>query len=87
MPVLTALHVYPLKGARGLAPSAARAERRGLAGDRRWMIVDEAGTFVSQRTRPALALLAPEYRDGALVVRAPGRPDLVVPLAAGVATR
>lgn len=80
---LTALHVYPLKGARGLAPGAARAERRGFAGDRRWMIVDEAGTFVSQRTRPALARLAPERRDDAFVLRAPGQAELVVPLAAG----
>lgn len=81
MPVtLTALHVYPVKGCRGLAPAAAWAGARGLEGDRRWMVVDGAGRFVSQRTRPRLAVVAPEPAAGALVLRAPGRGPLVVPL-------
>jgi hypothetical protein len=83
MPVmLAALHVYPVKGCRGLAPAAAWAVARGLEGDRRWMIVDGAGRFVSQRTRPRLAVVAPEAAAGALVLRAPEREPLVVPLVA-----
>ncbi len=81
MPVtLAALHVYPVKGCRGLAPATAWAGARGLEGDRRWMVVDGAGRFVSQRTRPRLAVVAPEPAPGALVLRAPGREPLVVPL-------
>ena len=81
MPVtLAALHVYPVKGCRGLAPAAAWAGARGLEGDRRWMIVDGAGRFVSQRTRPRLAIVAPEPSCGSLVLRALGREPLVVPL-------
>jgi hypothetical protein len=38
------------------------------------------GRFVSQRTRPRLAVVAPEPSCGALVLRAPGREPLVVPL-------
>ncbi len=54
---LGAIHIYPVKGGRGLSPQAARLEPQGLAGDRRWMVVDEAGEFVTQREMPALALL------------------------------
>ncbi len=81
MPVtLVALHVYPVKGCRGLEPAAAWAGTRGLEGDRRWMVVDGAGRFVSQRTRPRLAVVAPELAAGALMLRVPGREALVVPL-------
>jgi len=83
MPVtLAGLHIYPVKGCRGLAPPTAWAGARGLAGDRRWMVVDGTGRFVSQRTRPRLAVVAPEPTAGALVLRAPGRAALVVPLGA-----
>jgi uncharacterized protein YcbX len=43
------LWCYPLKSAQGLALSHARLDRFGLAGDRRWVLVDDAGRFVSQR--------------------------------------
>ena len=83
MPVtLSALHVYPVKGCRGLAPAAAVAGERGLEGDRRWMIVDADGCFVSQRTLPRLALVAPAPAPGVLRLHAPGRPALAVPLLA-----
>lgn len=81
MPInLSALHVYPVKGCRGMSPPAAWAGPRGLDGDRRWMIVDGAGVFITQRTHPHLALIAPEPVPGALVLRAPGVPPLTVPL-------
>ena len=83
MPItLAALHVYPVKGCRGFKPAAAWAGSRGLDGDRRWLIVDGTGTFITQRMHPQLALVAPEPSPQALVLRAPGRPDLAVPLAA-----
>lgn len=52
---VAALHVYPVKGCRGLSLDSVRVERRGLAHDRRWMLVDDAGGFVTQRTEPRLA--------------------------------
>jgi uncharacterized protein len=50
-----ALFVYPVKSCRGIALERARVQTRGLQHDRRWMIVDTAGTFVTQRTEPRLA--------------------------------
>lgn len=39
-----------------MALTSADVEAHGLAGDRRWMVVDERGAFITQRTHPRLAL-------------------------------
>jgi uncharacterized protein YcbX len=59
-PRLAAIYRYPLKSARGHALERATVDRFGLAGDRRWMLVDSAGRFKSQRGLPAMALLEVE---------------------------
>ncbi|WP_371477965.1 MOSC domain-containing protein [Kitasatospora sp. NBC_00315] len=72
MPQLTGLHVYPVKSTYRLSPASARVEPWGLAGDRRWMLVDATGRFVSQRERPALGQLrAVPAEDGALALTTP----------------
>ena len=53
------LFIYPIKGCRGTRLDAASIGARGLEGDRRWMIVDDAGLFVTQRTAPRLVLVRP----------------------------
>ncbi|MGH7630909.1 MAG: MOSC domain-containing protein [Gemmatimonadales bacterium] len=79
---LSAINVYPIKSAAGLPQSAWEVDSFGLRHDRRWMLVDEAGDFLSQRTHPRLALIRPELRSAALVLRASGRADLELPFAA-----
>lgn len=49
------LWIYPVKSLGGVAVSSAELEPRGFAGDRRWMIVDTAGRFVTRREVPSLA--------------------------------
>jgi len=76
---LVSLHVYPLKSARGIDPTEAVVEPWGLAGDRRWMLVDTTGRFVSQRKQPRLATVTVRPKpDGSLVVHAPSMDELVV---------
>ncbi len=77
---LASLHVYAVKGCRGTSPASAVAQLRGFAGDRRWMIVDDAGRFISQRSHPALALLEAELTAQALALGAADRPVLSIPL-------
>jgi len=78
---LTGIHAYPLKAAAGLDLEATLAQRRGLAHDRRWMVVDSEGIFLSQRQHPRLALISPTLGDrGELTLRAPEMPALVVPV-------
>lgn len=54
---VSALNVYPVKGCRGISVSRSAVALPGLVGDRRWMVVDPSGRFVTQRELPALALL------------------------------
>lgn len=77
---LGGLYVYPIKSAAGISLDSARVDERGIRLDRRWMVVDENGTFVSQREAPRLALIqVSAYQDG-LTVKAPGMPSLELPL-------
>lgn len=48
------LIIYPVKSTRGLPRPEAEVEPCGLADDRRWMVVDDAGYVVTARVRPAL---------------------------------
>jgi uncharacterized protein YcbX len=75
---ISGLFFYPAKGMGGTALGSAEVQQRGLAGDRRWMAVDAAGRFLSQRSLPRLALLRVEAEPEGLLLRAPGRPDLSV---------
>ncbi len=52
---LASIHIYPVKAARAVDLGESRVEPQGLAGDRRWLLVDTSGRFVSQREEPALA--------------------------------
>lgn len=53
---------------------------RGFAADRRWMIVDAHGKFVTQRELPQLALVDVALETDQLRLSAPGQPELVLPL-------
>ncbi|MBF9133393.1 MOSC domain-containing protein [Plantactinospora sp. S1510] len=75
---LVSLHVYPVKGCYRLDVEDARVEPWGLAGDRRWMIVDEDGTGVTQRQATGLVTIRPELRPGGLRLSATGRPTLEI---------
>jgi uncharacterized protein YcbX len=70
---VAALHVYPVKSCRGLDVPSAVVEPWGLAGDRRWMVVDGNGRFLSQRKEPRLALIrgAPGVADAVARGEAP----------------
>lgn len=54
------LHIYPVKSARGIDLKTATIKPRGLAGDRRFMLVDATGRFITQRQFPKLAQLCIE---------------------------
>ncbi|MFI9232786.1 MOSC domain-containing protein [Streptomyces rimosus] len=80
-PFLCAIHRYPVKSVAGSGPGEAVVEPWGIAGDRRWMLVDAAHRFVTQRSRPRLATVtAAELPDGALRLTAPDMPPLTVPV-------
>ena len=57
---LAELRIFPVKALRGVACERALVEPWGLAGDRRWMVVDAAGRFLTQREHPAMARIRAE---------------------------
>ena len=77
--MLASVHIYPLKGCRAVDLDQAVVEPWGLAGDRRWLLVDADGQFITQREHPALARLVVRYGDGAdIAVSSDGFPSLPV---------
>jgi uncharacterized protein YcbX len=85
MPVLAELNIYPVKSCAGIGLDEATVTAAGLAfrqvHDREWMAVDLQGGFLSQRSHPRMALVAPQIGSDVLVLRSPGMPPLELPLA------
>jgi uncharacterized protein YcbX len=65
---ISSLHTYPVKGGHRLDHDAAHVEPWGLAGDRRWMIVDPDGVGITQRQAPILTALHAVPRPGGLIL-------------------
>ncbi|MDQ3588766.1 MAG: MOSC domain-containing protein [Actinomycetota bacterium] len=77
---LNDLCVYPIKSCGGISVDEWEVDERGLRHDRRWMLVDETGCFISQRELPRMALIKVRIEPDGLVVDAPGMPSLEAPL-------
>ena len=74
------LFIYPLKSGRGIEVDRATVGDRGFEHDRRWLLVDEFGEFLTQRSLPRMALIDVALADGHLTFQAPEMPTLEVPL-------
>lgn len=78
---LASIHVYPVKAAAGCEVAEWEVDRFGLRHDRRFMLVDPEGLFVTQREEPRLALLRPHVEGDALRLEAPGAGERALALA------
>ena len=79
MPItLTGLRRYPVKSCRGEDLETALVEPWGLAGDRRWMVVDDAAEKVTARELHTLLRVLPELVDGGVRLTASGVDPLFV---------
>jgi uncharacterized protein len=76
---LSGLYVYPIKSCGGVAVGEWEVGERGLRHDRRWMLVDETGRFMSQRQLPRMARIGVRFAPDGLIVDAPGMSSLEVP--------
>ena len=80
-PHLSAIWLYPVKGLRGHTVTSAKVEARGLAGDRRCMVVDGDGRFLTQRARPDMVRVSARWLGDAIVL-ANDDAEVTIPLAA-----
>lgn len=77
---VSALYIHPIKGCRGTSLDSSKVDRYGLVGDRRLMLVDETGRFLSQRGEPRLATITPELVGTTLRLSSDGAESLELEL-------
>jgi uncharacterized protein len=65
---LSQINIYPVKSLDGYSVQESVVEKKGLKYDRRWMIIDLEGKFMTQRTNGKMALLKSTIEDGSLVI-------------------
>lgn len=76
---LSAIYRYPVKSCAGHPVETIRFDAFGPEGDRRWMVTDPTGKFLTQRQWPRMALVRPEPAGDGLRLHAPGIAPLEVP--------
>lgn len=69
------IYIYPIKSLGGIRLPKAQVGIQGLAYDRRWMLVDEHGMFLTQRKHHHMAMLQVELVDRGLKVYPRHRPQ------------
>ena len=69
---LSDLHIYPVKSLRGSRVATAEVDDLGLVGDRRFLVVDENGRFLTQRVLPRMALIDATLSADTLTLSAGG---------------
>ncbi len=77
---LSGLFIYPVKSLRGIALTSCAVDPLGLVGDRRFLVVDPAGQFLTQRTVPRMALVSTALSADTLTLSAENHGRLSVPL-------
>jgi uncharacterized protein YcbX len=69
---VASLHIHPVKGMRAIDVDHARIEGRGFENDRRWLAVDAAGVFLTQRSHPHMAKMTARPTAAGLALSAEG---------------
>jgi uncharacterized protein YcbX len=83
-PAVARLFIYPVKSLGGYEVDSFELDQLGPHLDRRWMVLDGAGAFQTQRWRHRLALIAARLTpDSGVRLTAPGMPEIVVPQGGG----
>jgi uncharacterized protein YcbX len=76
---LSAINRFPVKSCRGHGLHRSLVEPWGLAGDRRWLVIDDDGVAVTAREHPRMLLVTPEPSPGGgLALTSPDAPPLRV---------
>lgn len=78
---LSALHLYPVKSLRGISVASAEVDAQGLVGDRRFLVIDATGKFLTQRTLPRMALIDTALSPATLTLSTSSRAPISVPRA------
>lgn len=72
------IYIYPVKSLAGIAVKQIELSPLGLQNDRRWMIVDSNGQFMTQREHSKMATIKTAIKEQQLIL-SHGNDSLVVP--------
>lgn len=81
--ILSEIWIYPIKSLGGIQTTQARVFEKGLEMDRRWMLIDNQGVFLTQRVHSKMALFKVDVADSNLVVTFRGKhslPSITIPI-------
>ncbi|CAA0106644.1 putative protein YcbX [BD1-7 clade bacterium] len=78
---IDSLVIYPLKSLAGVACESMEFDALGARHDRRYMLVDASGKFVSQRTCPIMALASVADAGESWCIKTPDNNKLLLPKA------
>jgi uncharacterized protein YcbX len=84
---LSEINIYPIKSLSGVKLESASITKYGIAHpenpqviDRKWMVINEKFDFLSQRNYPKMALIKTAIETDYLILSAPGKTELKVPI-------
>ncbi|HEX6644133.1 MAG TPA: MOSC N-terminal beta barrel domain-containing protein [Gemmatimonadales bacterium] len=81
---VTRLSIYPVKSLGGFDVASWEVDAFGPRLDRRWMVLDAEGDFLTQRWRPRMALVRASLgEDGTVRLAAPGMRPVAAPQGGG----
>ncbi|PCI53766.1 MAG: oxidoreductase [Gammaproteobacteria bacterium] len=72
------LYIYPIKSTKGISLPYADIDELGLAFDRRFVISDNLGQFITARTEPTLCLVTTILTEHGITLSAPSMPTLTL---------
>jgi len=75
---LSQISVYPIKSTAGIALSNSWVDELGLSFDRRFVLTDDKGHFITARTEPSLCLIQTNLTATGLILTAPDMPKLII---------
>lgn len=77
--MISKINIYPIKSLGKINLSESKVERRGLRFDRRFMLIDENGVFLTQREFPQMAKISVGFDKNNFEAAAKGFENLTFP--------
>jgi|FLOH01.1.fsa_nt_gi uncharacterized protein len=87
VPSLDQIWIYPIKSCSGIHLNSSEVEDRGFPLDRRWLLIEENGTFISQRNSPKLGQIKISYHQDHLHITSAGKDALTLEFSAATPTK
>lgn len=75
---LSQIYTYPIKSTAGIQLSNSWVDNLGLSFDRRFILTDVNGKFITARTEPKLTLIQASIIENGLIITAPNMPTLLI---------